>query len=75
MQDRYLGKMNRVADDITVAPEYLEESNGQAWARGGAGDRLLMYAQLKEWAEKNLISRNGIQMALLCQSFTASVKG
>ncbi|WP_256873520.1 M60 family metallopeptidase, partial [Escherichia coli] len=53
MQDRYLGKMNRVADDITVAPEYLEESNNQAWARGGAGDRLLMYAQLKEWAEKN----------------------
>ena len=53
MQDRYLGKMNRVADDITVAPEYLNESNGQAWARGGAGDRLLMYAQLKEWAEKN----------------------
>ena len=53
MQDRYLGKMNRVADDITVAPEYLDESNGQAWARGGAGDRLLMYAQLKEWAEKN----------------------
>lgn len=31
MQDRYLGKMNRVADDITVAPEYLDESNGQAW--------------------------------------------
>lgn len=53
MQDRYLGKMNRVAEDITVAPEYLDESNGQAWARGGAGDRLLMYAQLKEWAEKN----------------------
>ena len=24
---------------------------------------------------KTLISRNGIQMALLCQSFTASVKG
>ncbi len=39
-----------------------------------AGDRLLMYAQLKEWAEKNFVSRNGIQMALLCQSFTASVK-
>lgn len=53
MQDRYLGKMNRVAEGITVAPEYLDESNGQAWARGGAGDRLLMYAQLKEWAEKN----------------------
>ncbi len=43
--------MNRVADD-TVAPEYLEESNGQAWARSSAGDRMLMYAQLKEWAEK-----------------------
>ncbi len=28
-------------------------ATGQAWARGGAGDRLLMYAQLKEWAEKN----------------------
>ncbi|EOX8193669.1 SslE/AcfD family lipoprotein zinc metalloprotease [Escherichia coli] len=53
MQDRYLGKMNRVSSDITAAPEYLDQSNGQAWARGGAGDRLLMYAQLKEWAEKN----------------------
>ncbi|MEC9494374.1 MULTISPECIES: lipoprotein metalloprotease SslE [Escherichia] len=58
MQDRYLGKMNRVAEDITVAPEYLNESNGQAWARGGAGDRLLMYAQLKEWAEKNFDIKN-----------------
>lgn len=41
MQDRYLGKMNRVADDITVAPEYLEESNGQAWraaVRGPSAD-------------------------------------
>ena len=74
MQDRYLGKMNRVADDITVAPEYLEESNGQAWARGGAGDRLLMYAQLKEWQRKTLISRSGIQMAS-CLRSTASVKG
>lgn len=73
MQDRYLGKMNRVADDITVAPEYLEESNGQAW-RGGAGDRLLMYAQLKEWAEKTLISRNGIQK-VNCRSSSAIVKG
>ncbi len=73
MQDRYLGKMNRVADDITVAPEYLE-SNGQAWARGGAGDRLLMYAQLKEWTRRTLISRNGIQK-VNCLSSTASVKG
>lgn len=53
MQDRYLGKMKRVEGDITVAPEYLNESDNQAWARGGAGDRLLMFAQLKEWAEKN----------------------
>ena len=67
--------MNRVADDITVAPEYLEESNGQAWARGGAGDRLLMYAQLKEIGQrKTLISRNGIQK-VNCRSSSAIVKG
>lgn len=53
MQDRYFGKMNRVVDDIIVVSEYLEESNNQVWVRGGAGDRLLMYVQLKEWVEKN----------------------
>lgn len=53
MQDRYLGKMSRVEQDITAAPDYLKESGNQAWAKGGAGDRLLMYAQLKEWAEHN----------------------
>ncbi len=43
MQDLAISaRCDRVADDITVAPEYLEESNNQAWARGGAGDRLLM---------------------------------
>ncbi len=38
------------------------------------GDRLLMYAQLKEWAEKNFDINSGIQKAL-CQRSTASVKG
>ncbi|MGT9219591.1 lipoprotein metalloprotease SslE [Escherichia coli] len=78
MQDRYLGKMNRVADDITVAPEYLEESNGQAWARGGAGDRLLMYAQLKvgktKFGERNYCAEsngNAADKLMLCASWVA----
>ncbi|MCW0137091.1 hypothetical protein OIU92_21285 [Escherichia coli] len=74
MRDRYLGKMNRVADDIAVALEYLRRATVRHGARGGAGDRLLMYAQLKEWAEKTLISNSGIQK-VTCLSSTAIVKG
>ena len=51
MQDRELGKMARVSGTIGMAPALVKEQNGHAWALGGAGERLLMFAQLKEWAE------------------------
>jgi accessory colonization factor AcfD len=52
MQDKYLGKMSRVEADIKMAPDFVRLENGHAWAAGGPGERLLMSAQLKEWAEK-----------------------
>lgn len=51
MQDRELGKMARVSGNIGMTPALVKEQNGHAWALGGAGERLLMFAQLKEWAE------------------------
>ncbi|ABZ78039.1 conserved hypothetical protein [Shewanella halifaxensis HAW-EB4] len=51
MQDKHLGKMSRVEQDIRIAPDFVASENGHAWAAGGAGERLVMFAQLKEWAE------------------------
>lgn len=51
MQDKYLGKMERVINDIPLIPEFVKSENGHAWGAGGAGERLVMFAQLKEWAE------------------------
>ncbi|TQO88875.1 SslE/AcfD family lipoprotein zinc metalloprotease [Vibrio cholerae] len=51
MQDRHLGKMARVEQDIRIAPEFVSMERGHAWGAGGAGERLVMFAQLKEWAE------------------------
>ncbi|WP_309303988.1 SslE/AcfD family lipoprotein zinc metalloprotease, partial [Vibrio metoecus] len=51
MQDRHLGKMVRVEQDIRIAPEFVSMESGHAWGAGGAGERLVMFAQLKEWAE------------------------
>ncbi|RJX67181.1 DUF4092 domain-containing protein [Vibrio sinensis] len=51
MQDKHLGKMERVARDIQTAPQFVTAESGHAWAAGGAGERLVMFAQLKEWAE------------------------
>ncbi|QIL86439.1 SslE/AcfD family lipoprotein zinc metalloprotease [Vibrio sp. HDW18] len=51
MQDRHLGKMARVEQDIQIAPQFVRLEQGHAWAAGGAGERLVMFAQLKEWAE------------------------
>ncbi|MGL5359784.1 MAG: SslE/AcfD family lipoprotein zinc metalloprotease, partial [Shewanella sp.] len=51
MQDKHLGKMSRVEQDIRIAPDFVNAEKGHAWAMGGAGERLVMYAQLKEWAE------------------------
>lgn len=51
MQDKHLGKMSRVEQDIRIAPDFVNTEQGHAWASGGAGERLVMFAQLKEWAE------------------------
>lgn len=51
MQDKHLGKMSRVEQDIRIAPDFVNAEKGHAWAMGGAGERLVMFAQLKEWAE------------------------
>ncbi|WP_239996709.1 SslE/AcfD family lipoprotein zinc metalloprotease [Photobacterium phosphoreum] len=49
MQDKHLGKMARVEQDIRMAPNFAKLD--YAWAAGGNGERLVMFAQLKEWAE------------------------
>ncbi|MCD9466865.1 SslE/AcfD family lipoprotein zinc metalloprotease [Photobacterium iliopiscarium] len=49
MQDKHLGKMARVEQDIRMAPDFAKLN--YAWAAGGNGERLVMFAQLKEWAE------------------------
>ncbi len=51
MQDVHHGKMSRVEQDIRIAPEFVKAEAGHAWGAGGAGERLVMFAQLKEWAE------------------------
>ncbi|WP_163390510.1 SslE/AcfD family lipoprotein zinc metalloprotease [Enterovibrio norvegicus] len=51
MQQKHLGTMSRVERDIRIAPDFVKAENGHAWGAGGAGERLLMFAQLKEWAQ------------------------
>ena len=51
MQDKHLGKMARVEQDIRIAPAFVNLEKPNAWAAGGNGERLVMFAQLKEWAE------------------------
>ncbi|WP_420812795.1 SslE/AcfD family lipoprotein zinc metalloprotease [Photobacterium phosphoreum] len=51
MQDKHLGKMARVEQDIRMAPAFVNLEASNAWAAGGNGERLVMFAQLKEWAE------------------------
>ena len=51
MQDKHLGKMARVEQDIRMAPAFVNLETPNAWAAGGNGERLVMFAQLKEWAE------------------------
>lgn len=51
MQDKHLGKMARVEQDIRMAPAFVNLEASYAWAAGGNGERLVMFAQLKEWAE------------------------
>ncbi len=51
MQDKHHGKMSRVEQNIRIAPGFVAAERGHAWAIGGASERLVMFAQLKEWAE------------------------
>jgi accessory colonization factor AcfD len=51
-QDKHLGKMKGVEFGIRTAPELVAAEKGHAWTMSGGGSRLLMYAQLKIWAEQ-----------------------
>ena len=51
-QDKHLGKMKGVEFGIRTAPDLISAEKGHVWAMSGGGSRLLMYAQLKIWAEK-----------------------
>ncbi|MCG3863985.1 MULTISPECIES: SslE/AcfD family lipoprotein zinc metalloprotease [unclassified Photobacterium] len=64
MQDKYLGKMTRVEADIKMAPNFVRLEQGHAWAAGGNSERLLMFAQLKEWAEQEFDINNVIKAPL-----------
>ncbi|MGF1686595.1 SslE/AcfD family lipoprotein zinc metalloprotease [Photobacterium japonica] len=44
-------EMDRIKIDIQKAPFWLSSNNGHAWAHGDAGLRLVMFGQLKVWAE------------------------
>ena len=48
-----LGSMVRVKLDIQKAPLWLAHNKGHAWANADAGIRLVMFAQLKVWAESH----------------------
>lgn len=51
MQQKHHGVMSRVERDIRIAPDFVKAENGHAWGAGGPGERLVMFAQLKEWAD------------------------
>ncbi|WP_053062542.1 SslE/AcfD family lipoprotein zinc metalloprotease [Photobacterium aquae] len=44
-------EMDRIKFDIQKAPQWLSSNSGHAWAHGDAGMRLVMFGQLKVWAE------------------------
>lgn len=44
-------EMDRIRTDIQKAPRWLSSNSGHAWAHGDAGMRLVMFGQLKIWAE------------------------
>lgn len=61
MQQKYLGYMPRVASDIRIASDFVKAEYGHAWGAGGAGERLMMFAQLKEWADTEFTLLNWYQ--------------
>ena len=46
-------RMDRIIFDIKKAPMWLSANDGHAWSHGDAGMRLVMFGQLKVWAESN----------------------
>lgn len=44
-------QMDRISIDIQKAPTWLNQNVGHAWSHGDAGMRLVMFGQLKIWAE------------------------
>lgn len=46
-------KMDRIETSIQKAPTWLAQNEGHAWSHGNAGLRLVMFGQLKIWAENN----------------------
>lgn len=44
-------EMDRIRLDIQKAPIWLREHGGHGWSHGHAGIRLVMFGQLKVWAE------------------------
>jgi len=53
LEGRKNPKMNRIETAIKNAPTWLSDNNGHAWAHGDAGIRLVMFGQLKVWAESH----------------------
>ncbi|WP_299806523.1 SslE/AcfD family lipoprotein zinc metalloprotease [uncultured Shewanella sp.] len=50
-RDNGKGKMERIKTDIQKAPMMISRDEGHVWSHGDAGSRLVMFAQLKVWAE------------------------
>ncbi|OCH01775.1 SslE/AcfD family lipoprotein zinc metalloprotease [Aliivibrio fischeri] len=46
-------EMDRIRTSIQKAPAWLSSNDGHAWSHGDAGLRLVMFGQLKIWAENN----------------------
>ena len=46
-------EMDRIRTSIQKAPTWLGSNNGHAWSHGDAGLRLVMFGQLKIWAESH----------------------
>ena len=46
-------EMDRIRTSIQKAPTWLSSNNGHAWSHGDAGLRLVMFGQLKIWAESH----------------------
>lgn len=45
--------MSRISSDIEKIPFWMDKHEGHAWSEGNPGLRLVMFGQLKLWAEDN----------------------